>query len=104
MKEKESNNDGPNMDGPAHSDEGSGEQVNAWSHVPEGGGDSSSTIDVAGVRLVVDRVLERRARGEWVTDAQVIAEHPECMPVLAQELAAMHEIHRAYLAAMRAGP
>src|SRR5688572_16251174 len=56
------------------------------------------------VRGLVDDVAERRERGEPVDDARVIADHPELMPALAEELAALTQIRRARLAARRAGP
>ena len=56
------------------------------------------------VRHVVDDVVDRRGRGEPLDDRQVVAAHPDLMPLLGEELAALDQIRRARLAAARAGP
>ena len=55
------------------------------------------------IDLVVDDVVRRRQAGEFVADEMVIKLHPELMPELADELRAAEEIHRAFLAAQKAG-
>jgi serine/threonine protein kinase len=60
--------------------------------------------DAARIRQVISEVVARRARGEPVPDADVIAAHPRLMPRLAEELSALHLVRRAMLAAQRAGP
>ena len=56
------------------------------------------------IRRVIAEVVARRARGEPVPDADVIAAHPDLMPRLAEDLSALHLVRRAMLAAQRAGP
>jgi formylglycine-generating enzyme required for sulfatase activity len=51
---------------------------------------------------VIGEVLRRRGAGEALSDEQVISEHPELMPQLGDELAALGGIHQAYLASRRA--
>src|SRR5882672_10452920 len=79
------------------------EQVNDWSNVP---GDTvfHSGLGSDPIDILLEDVLVRRACGELVTDAQLMAAYPEYLPRLSDELAAIREVHRAYLAAQRAGP
>jgi len=56
------------------------------------------------IREVLDRVLHRRHAGEFVADDEVITQHPELMPELAEDLRALEGIRRAFLAAQKAGP
>jgi formylglycine-generating enzyme required for sulfatase activity/tRNA A-37 threonylcarbamoyl transferase component Bud32 len=57
----------------------------------------------ATIRVIAD-TLSRRARGELVTDAQVIATHPELMPQLVEELDGLRVVQRAFAAGRKAGP
>jgi len=47
------------------------------------------------LRQVVDDCLRRRSSGEWVTDENLIAAHPELMPELRQELRKLALVERA---------
>src|SRR3954454_289112 len=55
------------------------------------------------LRDVLHAVLDRRSRGEDLSDEQVIAGHPELMPGLAEELAALRRMDAALLGARRGG-
>jgi serine/threonine protein kinase len=55
------------------------------------------------IRLIAE-VISRRDRGEFLTDAQVIADHPELMPELLDELDGLRIVHRAFAAGMKATP
>jgi serine/threonine protein kinase len=56
------------------------------------------------LRRVIAQVIERRGRGELLSDADVIAANADLMPTLAQELEALRMLRRAMLAARKAGP
>src|SRR5690242_11534555 len=66
--------------------------------------DRTSVADAARLDRVMATVIERRCRGELVPDEKVIAEHPDLMPRLAEELQGLRILQRAYVAAQRAGP
>src|SRR4051812_38644529 len=53
---------------------------------------------------VIAAPLAGRARGEPLTDARVIAAHPELMPELRDELDGLRIVQRAFAAGQRAGP
>jgi formylglycine-generating enzyme required for sulfatase activity len=63
-----------------------------------------SVTDAARLDRVMAAVIERRCRGEVAPDEEVIAEHPDLMPRLAEELEGLRILQRAYVAARRAGP
>jgi len=63
-----------------------------------------SVSDAARLDRVMATVIERRCRGELVPDEEIIAEHPDLMPRLAEELEGLRILQRAYVAAQRAGP
>src|SRR5436853_7930576 len=65
---------------------------------PTGPGRSASMI-----RLIAD-VIARRAAGEALTDGQVMADHPELMPELLEELEGLRVLQRAWAAGQKAGP
>jgi formylglycine-generating enzyme required for sulfatase activity len=54
-------------------------------------------------RLIAD-VLDRRERGELVSESELITQHPDLMPELAYQLQALRLVQRAYATARRAGP
>jgi serine/threonine protein kinase len=47
---------------------------------------------------IISEVMRRRAGGEIVRNEDVIADHPEAMPLLRDELSALDSIHRAIVA------
>jgi formylglycine-generating enzyme required for sulfatase activity/tRNA A-37 threonylcarbamoyl transferase component Bud32 len=53
-------------------------------------------------RVIAD-VIRRRGAGEALSDAQVMADHPELMPALLDELDGLRLVQRAVAAAQRAG-
>ncbi len=57
----------------------------------------------ARVERVVAGTVARRHAGERVSDARVIADHPELSPELADALRVAADVRRAYLAARRSG-
>ncbi|MGE5609247.1 MAG: bifunctional serine/threonine-protein kinase/formylglycine-generating enzyme family protein [Bacillota bacterium] len=67
----------------------------------QGNAAPSSRADA--VAAVVLQVMDRRSRGEALTDAAVISAHRELLPELEAELAALRRVHHARLAAMKAG-
>ena len=44
---------------------------------------------------IISELIARRARGEQISNEQVIASHPELMPDLREELVAAEQIHKA---------
>ena len=53
--------------------------------------------------MVAD-VVSRRSQGENLPDSVVLAQWPDMRPELQDELAALRDIHRTFLAAQKAGP
>jgi hypothetical protein len=53
---------------------------------------------------VIADVALRRAQGEHLPDAAVLAGRPDLQPGLQDELGALREIHRTFLEAQKAGP
>ena len=53
---------------------------------------------------VIVQVVQQRSSGSSLSDADVIAANPGLMPELQAELAALRDVHRAFLAAQKAGP
>ncbi|MGD0464271.1 MAG: bifunctional serine/threonine-protein kinase/formylglycine-generating enzyme family protein [Tepidisphaeraceae bacterium] len=49
------------------------------------------------IAKIISELVERRARGEQISNEQVIASHPELMPDLREELVAVGEIHKAVI-------
>lgn len=72
--------------------------------VPAADGAPATVNEKSGITRVIDEVLERRKKGEFVSDEGIIAEHPQLMPELADELRSLEGIRRAFLAAQKAGP
>ena len=58
---------------------------------------------LAAIEAVIDQIITRRGDGEILTDEAIIAAHPDLMPELRAELDAWQQMHRARLAAERAG-
>ncbi len=64
-------------------------------------GDAARQKELA--KVVAD-VVSRRAQGENLPDSVVLAQWPNMRPELQDELAALRDIHRTFLAAQKAGP
>ena len=60
-------------------------------------------VDPRVTRLIAE-VLDRRERGERVSESELITAHPELMPQLARQLQALRLVQRAYAVARLAGP
>jgi len=56
------------------------------------------------ISRIIDEVVERRHRGEQISNLEVMAAHPDLMPSLGEELAGLDAIHRVVVIAGKNSP